>query len=908
MFLFIFKMMIKFWTVLCLILFYSTLFGQQLFINEIQNRNFSTIQDEDQDFEDWVEIYNSGSGELNLLGYGLSDDQSEPFKWIFPEFILDPDSYLIVFLSGKNRTDATSQLHSNFSLSQSEALLIVDPEILFVSIIPPVILSKDASYGKTLGGGDLFYFAEPSPGAPNLSETFLGICDPPTFSHNSGFYTESFELSIIGSSGTDQIYTLDGSKPHHQLLNNPAIYEYKNHYPFNVGQSPGEFLHDTLFTFHYQNPIIVQDRSETPDRISQKSSTQFDPIYIPELPSFKGTVVRARSVAPNMLPSEIITKVFFISPLGWNKYNLPIVSLVLGENHLWDYNRGFHTAGISFDLWRSNNPNIFPPRQRSANYFQQGISTEKVGWFEFFDGDLDSVSVSGEVGLRMQGQSSRRFPRKSFRIYARSVYNNDNIEYPFFENHHTNEFERLILKNGGGDEPFANMRDVLITRLAKPMKPIVSASLPLYVFINAEFYGLNCLREDLDDNYFEIRYGILDNNLDIIKGSFVEYGTDERYLEVTDLCLEGNFNFNQFENYVDIESFMDVFIVNLIAANGDMFPKNTFWWRNKSHDTNDDRFYSALIDQDKSFAHPLNNELTNPDFDMVTFFLATQNDSIIPYLQCFRRAMDTESFSQAFVNRSADVLNTYFTGTRVESNIETLKNLYQPHYDEHIDRWSSTGRVESVVEWLEMLDEMTTFGQARPDFHRQHMAEYFETEGIYKAVLDVSDESYGYIHINTIDILAETEGINEPVYPWEGIYFNNVPVKLTALPYDGFLFSHWEGDTTSIDPVLTSAFESDSVYLKAVFVPDTSLFSSSESNQNFKAKVFPNPSTGYYSIISDSGVVYGYNLYDLTGRKLLSETNVNRTKFDLQINHAPGVYFLELLQNRERIWLKLVKQ
>jgi len=146
------------------------------------------------------------------------------------------------------------------------------------------------------------------------------------------------------------------------------------------------------------------------------------------------------------------------------------------------------------------------------------------------------------------------------------------------------------------------------------------------------------------------------------------------------------------------------------------------------------------------------------------------------------------------------------------------------------------------------------------------------------------------------------------VYPWEGFYFNNVPVKLTALPYDGFLFSHWEGDTTSIDPVLTSAFESDSVYLKAVFVPDTSLFSSSESNQNFKAKVFPNPSTGYYSIITDSGVFYGYNLYDLTGRKLLSETNVNRAKFDLQINHAPGIYFLELLQNRERIWLKLVKQ
>lgn len=51
----------------------SQTFGQ-LVINEGSNKNYSTISDEDGDFEDWIEIYNSGSTnmrqkELLLLNF-----------------------------------------------------------------------------------------------------------------------------------------------------------------------------------------------------------------------------------------------------------------------------------------------------------------------------------------------------------------------------------------------------------------------------------------------------------------------------------------------------------------------------------------------------------------------------------------------------------------------------------------------------------------------------------------------------------------------------------------------------------------------------------------------------------------------------------------------------------------------
>jgi hypothetical protein len=79
----------------------------QLLLNEISNTNnsFITSSDED-DNDDWIEIYNAGSAAVNLLNYGLSDRPNEPDKWLFPEIIIQPYSHLIVIASGKDERSA----------------------------------------------------------------------------------------------------------------------------------------------------------------------------------------------------------------------------------------------------------------------------------------------------------------------------------------------------------------------------------------------------------------------------------------------------------------------------------------------------------------------------------------------------------------------------------------------------------------------------------------------------------------------------------------------------------------------------------------------------------------------------------------------------------------------------------
>ncbi len=81
----------------------SSISYSQLVINEASNRNFNTLLDEDDESEDWIEIYNAGAQAINLNGYSLSDDLENLSQWTFSSYILEPGEFIIVFCSGKDR-------------------------------------------------------------------------------------------------------------------------------------------------------------------------------------------------------------------------------------------------------------------------------------------------------------------------------------------------------------------------------------------------------------------------------------------------------------------------------------------------------------------------------------------------------------------------------------------------------------------------------------------------------------------------------------------------------------------------------------------------------------------------------------------------------------------------------------
>ena len=95
----------------------------QFIISEFLASNSNSIIDEDGNHSDWIEINNTGASAANLLGWYVSDDSSQPRKWAFPSVTVSGGGYLVIFASGKNRTNPAANLHTNFKLSSSPSYL-----------------------------------------------------------------------------------------------------------------------------------------------------------------------------------------------------------------------------------------------------------------------------------------------------------------------------------------------------------------------------------------------------------------------------------------------------------------------------------------------------------------------------------------------------------------------------------------------------------------------------------------------------------------------------------------------------------------------------------------------------------------------------------------------------------------
>lgn len=84
------------------LLIHFSLVAQNIRINEVVSSN-SEHYDEDGDTPDWIELYNFGITPVSLFNWGLTDDADNLHSWQFPDITLNPDEYLLVWASDKDR-------------------------------------------------------------------------------------------------------------------------------------------------------------------------------------------------------------------------------------------------------------------------------------------------------------------------------------------------------------------------------------------------------------------------------------------------------------------------------------------------------------------------------------------------------------------------------------------------------------------------------------------------------------------------------------------------------------------------------------------------------------------------------------------------------------------------------------
>ena len=78
----------------------------QILINEVCAAGDSSMVDEDQSVQDWIEFYNAGGVAVDMAGYQIKSIQAASSKsWTFPSVIILPGQHFTVFFSGKDRRD-----------------------------------------------------------------------------------------------------------------------------------------------------------------------------------------------------------------------------------------------------------------------------------------------------------------------------------------------------------------------------------------------------------------------------------------------------------------------------------------------------------------------------------------------------------------------------------------------------------------------------------------------------------------------------------------------------------------------------------------------------------------------------------------------------------------------------------
>ncbi len=199
------------------VLFFSLQLSSQITISEYSASNMNSFLDNYDKAEDWIELHNASSADVDLAGYALSDKETKPRKWVFPTgSIIPSEGYLVVYCSGRDEVKERNY-HTNFKLTQTkgnEYVILSDPagEVLENYLYETTLLAH--SHMKT-EDGTWRIATQPSPGAANnIAGTYARYTATPEIVQDQGFYENSVSVEVINNEPNSTLrYTLNGETP-----------------------------------------------------------------------------------------------------------------------------------------------------------------------------------------------------------------------------------------------------------------------------------------------------------------------------------------------------------------------------------------------------------------------------------------------------------------------------------------------------------------------------------------------------------------------------------------------------------------------------------------------------------------------------------------------------------------------
>ena len=487
---------------------------------------------------------------------------------------------------------------------------------------------------------------------------------------------------------------------------------------------------------------------------AETGSLYTSPITLPVDPP-RAAVIRARTVLPDGRAGPVNNASYLLGL----EAELPVLSLITDPANLWD-----EASGIF-----ANPEAVGRAWEREANLF-------------FFE--PDGGGFHAPAGIRVHGAASRRYEKKGLRFYFRNEYGLRLLDYPVFPDLNKRIFDRLVLHNGGQDFPAISvsatmLRNQLAGSLTRKLGAYATHSRPVLVFINGDLWGVYLLRERIDARYLAENFQINDadllsgfeDRLDVSAGDLTHWENLLKF--VTDNDLTDKANMAYVETQMNLDNYIDYVAFQIISANSD-WPHNN---QHKFRDRATGRWHWMVWDSDYAFGLLPDSYIEK---DMFLHVLENEGRRQREAAVFMKKLFENPDFEARFLNSLADQLNTIFLPDDVVQEIDRLAGVMAHDIRYETRRWPGSGDWEASVEY------MREFARQRPGYVRQHAVDYFDLPGTAVLRVNPAPGSHGGATINERIALQPQE------LPWEGVYFQGVPLQITAVPEAGYRFAGWE--------------------------------------------------------------------------------------------------------------------
>ena len=871
----------------------------QVELSEISITNISSIADEDNEYQDWLEIRNAGATAININGFGVSDDPLIPFKWTCPNYLLQSGEHKIIFASEKNRKPSIDHYESiilasenwNYLLPVSEPdpnwklpgatlsgwlegsggfgygdgddgteinpttsvylrktfilnsvddiiklFLYMDYDDGFVAYIngievarancgtigTPVTFDMLVSEHEAVGyqGGQIDAFtidleqltdllvigenvlaiqvhnsdinssdlssnAYLAAGFSSSNITFSATLPWMNLIPNTNWHT-NFSLSIgdqLLITSPDASVSLNVTIPQlpvdHSFINNVSawcISPTPTPSSENLGACFSNYLDKPLFSKAagiYASGFKIALTSSNPN-VEIRYTTNGDIptlnslLYLDSISIDETHIISARCFDPfnQFLPSFVEKNTFLINE---EYIGLPVISISTDYANLYDTLTGIYVFGPNdYDT-------IYP--FFGANFWEDW---ERYSYIEYFATD-STQKFEGAIGLKIHGGTTRTLPQKSFRVKCRDDYGMSRINYPLIpDKPYITKYKNFNLRNGGQDYDDARMSDAFMQRLTKGTHNDYGGYTPVIVFLNGQYFGEYELRETLNKDYVQSNHGVPSDSVSVLTENYLvglqaNDGTLDNFWPMYNAIVAAdplNSSFYQLaDSLIDLQNFADYIIAETYYANPDWsssFNNNIKYWN-----VTGGKWRMMLVDLDLGYG----NTGISTDEDFIT--IATNDSSYCHMDMICVRLLANPQFLNNFINRYADLINTIWQQGNVQNIGNSMINELAPWISRHHQMWGG-----NMTLFQNKMTNMLNWNQSRISGARNVVQNHFGLSGQVTFALDVEPAGAGRIHISTIEP-------HESEYPWSGVYFQGVPVKITAIPNPGYSFDHW---------------------------------------------------------------------------------------------------------------------